>query len=65
MAGVSEYRNYVKSILKKYSAIKPINLPEDTEIQVVCDDENDHYYLTRLGWQEHISAYMVIFYILI
>ncbi|MGD1712560.1 XisI protein [Dapis sp. BLCC M172] len=51
MEKLTKYRNYVKNIITEYSQYKPSY--GDIEVQVVFDEERDHYQLLNVGWHEN------------
>ncbi|MEB3340259.1 XisI protein [Okeania sp.] len=48
MEKLIKYRNYIKNIINEYSQYKPSY--GDIEVQVVFDEERDHYQLLNVGW---------------
>ncbi len=48
MEKLTKDRNYVKNIITEYSQYKPSY--GDIEVQVVFDEERDHYQLLNVGW---------------
>ncbi|OZH51431.1 fatty-acid oxidation protein subunit alpha [Hydrocoleum sp. CS-953] len=48
MEKLTKYRNYVKNIITEYSQYKPSY--GDIEVQVVFDEQRDHYQLLNVGW---------------
>ena len=48
MEKLTKYRNYIKNIITEYSQYKPSY--GDIEVQVVFDEERDHYQLLNVGW---------------
>ncbi|MGD1806853.1 XisI protein [Dapis sp. BLCC M126] len=51
MEKLTKYRNYVKNIITEYSQYKPSY--GDIEVQVVFDEQRDHYQLLNVGWHEN------------
>lgn len=50
MATVDDYRQYIKNIITEYSQYKPSY--GDVELQIVFDEERDHYHLMTVGWNK-------------
>jgi hypothetical protein len=48
MAKIDDYRQYVKNIITEYSQYKPSY--GDVELQIIFDEERDHYHLMTVGW---------------
>ncbi|HLP92248.1 MAG TPA: XisI protein [Nostocaceae cyanobacterium] len=48
MDKLEKYRNYIENILKEYSQYKPSY--GDVELQLLFDQERDHYQLMSVGW---------------
>ncbi|MGD1698847.1 XisI protein [Dapis sp. BLCC M229] len=48
MEKLIKYRNYVKNIITEYSQYKPSY--GDIEVQVIFDEQRDHYQLLNVGW---------------
>jgi len=55
MEKIEMYRNFIKNILTDYAAYKPSY--GEIEVQVVCDTENNHYQLVRVGWDNKQRVY--------
>lgn len=52
MARIDNYRQYIKNIITEYSQYKPSY--GDVELQIVFDEQRDHYHLMTVGWnKEH------------
>jgi hypothetical protein len=45
---LNKYRAIVSNIIQKYAQYKPSHA--DTRAEAICDTENDHYALMRVGW---------------
>lgn len=50
MAKIDDYRQYVKNIITKYSQYKPSY--GEVDLQIVFDEERDHYHLMSVGWNK-------------
>ena len=48
MAKIEDYRQYIKNIITKYSQYKPSY--GEVEVQIVFDEQRDHYHLMTVGW---------------
>ncbi len=48
MAKIDNYRQYVKNIITRYSQYKPSY--GNVEVQIVFDEQRDHYHLMTVGW---------------
>lgn len=46
----SEYRKHVKELITHHTRRSPES--DDVEIQVIIDDERDHYQIVRAGWRD-------------
>ncbi|TXH71041.1 MAG: XisI protein [Thiothrix sp.] len=55
MAKLKNYRNAIKAILKDYATLSPSTAEIDT--QLLFDEENDHYQLMYVGWQNGQRIY--------
>lgn len=55
MDKLKNYRNAIKTILKDYAALSPSTVEIDT--QLLFDEENDHYQLMYVGWQNGQRIY--------
>jgi hypothetical protein len=49
MDRVATYRDIVKRVLKELREYVPEE--EGVRYEMICDDENQHYQLLRIGWQ--------------
>lgn len=48
MGKLDDYRQYIKNIITEYAQYKPSY--GDVEIQIVFDEQRDHYNLMTVGW---------------
>jgi len=48
MDKLATYREYLKKIILEYSQYKPSY--GDVDVQIVFDDERNHYHLMTVGW---------------
>ena len=48
MDKIKQYQNYIHNILDEYKK-RDFRNP-DVETQLLIDDENGHYYIMRIGW---------------
>lgn len=48
MAGLADYAEIVKRIIRTYAAIKPAN--GEIEVETVFDDAQGHYEMVYAGW---------------
>ncbi len=48
MAKLDNYRQYIKSVLSKYGEYKPAY--GEIEVQLVFDEDRNHYHLMTVGW---------------
>lgn len=48
MDTLKEYRRIIRELLEKYATYKPAR--GDVQIEVVLDQDNDHYELMYAGW---------------
>jgi XisI protein len=55
MAGVEIYRDAIEKIIREYSRFKPDY--EESEVQTVFDDKNNHYEINVLGWDGYKRIY--------
>ena len=51
MDKLTQYRQWIQTILKKYSQIKPAN--GDIEVETFFDFEQDHYQVFHKGWSQY------------
>lgn len=55
MDKLKKYREAVKSILKDYASLSPST--DEVTTQLLFDEENDHYQLMYVGWQNGRRIY--------
>jgi XisI protein len=55
MAALEKYRNIIKQFLTNYAANKPSH--GDIEVQTVFDNEQDHYQVVAIGWDNKQRIY--------
>ena len=62
---ISKYRKILKEVYKDYAAgdMKKTYKPDDTQIRLIMDTENDHYQVLYAGWQGDKQIFSVIFHI--
>lgn len=51
MANVNKYQKIILNLLKDYAAIKSPVWP-NVENQIIADNQNHHYQLVRMGWDQ-------------
>jgi hypothetical protein len=51
MDKITRYRSIIKELLKKHTDRTQVQ-KEEYETQVVIDDENGHYFLLGVGWDD-------------
>ena len=59
-----KYRKILKEVLREYAGneIKQTNNPDDMQIRLIMDTENDHYQVLYTGWQEDKQIFSVLFH---
>ncbi len=59
-----KYRKIIKEILREYAGdeIKQVHKPDDMQIRLIMDTENDHYQVLYAGWQQDKQVFSVIFH---
>ncbi len=55
MDKLERYRGYVLEIINKYGSYQPSY--GDVEIQMVCDEKNNHYQVVNVGWHNNKRIY--------
>lgn len=61
---ISKYRKIIKEVLKEYAAneLQKTYKPDDTQIRLIMDTENDHYQVLFAGWRNSKQVFSVIFH---
>ncbi len=60
MEKVKNYRKVIQTLLEYYATIKPVNLP-DIENQLVFDEKRNVYQLLRVGFDNRLRVYYIVF----
>ncbi len=61
MDKIKKYQTLIIDFLKEYSKYSFVNAPE-IELQVICDNETNHFQLTQVGWHGHKFVHNAIFH---
>lgn len=61
MDKLKKYREAVKNIIKDYASFSPST--DEVTTQVLFDEENDHYQLMYVGWQNGQRIYGVVIHL--
>ncbi len=61
MDKLKKYREAVKYILKDYASLSPST--DEVNTQLLFDEENDHYQLMYVGWQNGRRIYGAVIHI--
>jgi hypothetical protein len=64
MDRVKKYRTILKDVLKAYAAdeFKHKLRPDDMQIRLIMDTENDHYQVLYAGWHNEQQIFSVVFH---
>ena len=64
MEKVLKYRNTLRDVLRTYAAddTNKAHKPDDMQIRLVFDTENDRYQVLYTGWREYNQTFSVIFH---
>lgn len=64
MNKVKKYRTILKEVLKAYAAneLNQKYKPDDMQIRLLMDTENDHYQVLYGGWRNDRQIFSVIFH---
>ena len=59
-----KYRKILKEVLREYAGneINQVNKPDDIQIRLIMDTENDHYQVLYAGWHEDKQIFSVLFH---
>lgn len=59
-----KYRKVLRDVLNEYAAgeINQKHKPDDTQIKLIMDTENDHYQVLYAGWHQSKQIFSVIFH---
>ncbi len=61
MVELEKYRSFIKDLISQYSAS---DLPRnDLDVQLIFDEERDHYQWLNLGWEGSMRIYRCIIHI--
>ena len=55
MDKLEKYKNSVLNIINRYGSYK--HSYGDVEIQIICDEKNNHYQILNLGWHGNKRIY--------
>jgi len=61
MERLEQYREIIRELLQDYCGDDREEV--DSEIQMICDRDRDHYQLVSLGWQGHRRFYTVLMHL--
>ncbi|WP_445637422.1 XisI protein [Nostoc sp. DSM 114161] len=61
MAKLDQYREYIQSLLTKYSSFQPSE--EDVEIQLIFDTARNHYQILEIGWDGYDRIYNCVIHL--
>jgi hypothetical protein len=61
MATIDKYRTYIKQLLEKYGYF-PLS-QDETESQIIIDEQHDHYQLVHVGWSNNRRTYGCVLHI--
>ena len=61
MERLERYRESIASLLHDYC--EGDREEADSEVQMICDRDRDHYQLVSLGWQGHQRFYSVLMHL--
>jgi len=50
MDKLTQYRQYVQQLLKKYASYRPAT--DEIEVETIFDTEHDHYQVVYVGWED-------------
>ena len=61
---LNKYRKILREVLNEYAAgdMKKTYKPDDTQIRLIMDTENDHYQVLYAGWREGKQIFSVLFH---
>ena len=64
MDKVLNYRNILRNVLLAYAAddIHKLHKPDDMQIRLLFDTENDHYQVLYTGWRGYQQTFSVLFH---
>ena len=64
MDRVKKYRTVLKDVLKAYAAeeVNQKRSPDDMQIRLIMDTENDHYQVLYAGWRNDQQIFSVVFH---
>ncbi len=64
MDRLKQYRTILKEVLNAYAAneIAQIHKPDDMQMRLIMDTENDHYQALYAGWHNDQQIFSVVFH---
>ena len=64
MDKLKKYRTILKEVLKAYAAdeINQKHKPDDMQMRLIFDTENDHYQALYAGWRNEKQIFSVVFH---
>ena len=62
MDKLKKYQNSIKNIISNYATIR-YPKREESELQTVFDDKNNHYYLMDIGWEDMTRIHSCLLHI--
>ncbi len=60
---IARYRRLIRQVLEKHAPVHRPHIPEEFETQLICDDEQGHYYLMRIGWDKHTRIHACLIHL--
>jgi hypothetical protein len=63
MDKLTQYKENIKAALAYYATSRRLINAGDSEFQLIFDDENGHYQLYRVGWEDLRRIHYCIFHI--
>ncbi len=60
---LTQYRGLIKGILARYDEVINRYPQPDKETFVVFDEERDHYFLHKIGWQDTKRVWHTVVYV--
>jgi hypothetical protein len=59
-----KYRNILKEVLTEYAGdeLKQVYKPDDMQIRLIMDTENNHFQVLYAGWQQSKQYFSVLFH---
>ena len=64
MDKLTKYRDILRKVLRAYAAdeINKVHKPDEMQIRLLFDSENDHYQVLYAGWRQGQQIFSVIFH---